>query len=131
MILAVVSLITSSTVSISMIIALTFQMSLLSISWYLFFCVSISSLDMLTNCVCIYLSLSVGNRHYDVLCEPLHRRCQGFCLRMSRNRRIKALRRKKEKTTAVAIELSVQPTVKGAATKIKTASPTEEVNLEE
>merc|ERR1712013_762455 len=55
------------------------------IAWYL--AVTAQSLDTLTNCVCIYLSISVGDAHYDELCAPLHRQCQNGCARLSRRQR--------------------------------------------
>merc|ERR1711971_146975 len=84
---------------------------------------------MLTNCVCIYLSLSVGNRHYDMLCGPMHRRCQEFCLRMTRNRRNRRIQQLQNDTLS-AIELAVPPiaTVEGTATK-KEIATTEEAEV--
>jgi len=111
-ILAVISLLSSSTVAIALQLALSTAFPAES-AWY--FVLSSHSLDMLTNCVCIYLSLSVGSTHYDSLCGPLHNRCQKFCLRMSRNRLLKTQRRKKKSTQETkntiadgSVELSVQ-----------------------
>merc|ERR1712013_500475 len=57
------------------------------VAWYL--AATAQSLDTLTNCVCIYLSTSIGDGHYEKICEPLHRRCYDGFFQWNRNRRRK------------------------------------------
>merc|ERR1712013_320922 len=66
-------------------VRLSIASSSFAIAWY--FARTAQSLDTLTNCVCIYFSISVGGAHYDVLCAPLHRQCQNGCARLSRRQR--------------------------------------------
>merc|ERR1712013_272369 len=106
------------------------------VAWYL--AATAQSLDTLTNCVCIYLSTSIGDGHYERLCEPLHRRCHdGFSQwnrNLRRNRQTRAMGESKaQDTKEIEIELasrSEAPIALAVELQIEVVSKTKEKEVE-